>query len=107
MCFPWNLFKKKVIHRNFKNLYACSCDLCGKNFDTMDELIKHMGSHETSDINHRLLNGYGTVRCSKCFQSFETVADMHDHRCTQISSSIRGLSPIQSYDSLDSVVIHS
>ena len=104
MCFPWNLFKKKVIHRNFQNLYACSCDLCGKNFGTMEELITHMGCHETSDINHRLLNGYGTVRCSKCFQSFETVADMYDHRCT---TRIRGLSPIQSYDSLDSVVIHS
>ena len=70
----------------------------------MEELITHMGCHETSDINHRLLNGYGTVRCSKCFQSFETVADMHDHVCT---TRIRGLSPIQSYDSLDSVVIHS
>ena len=104
MCFPWNLFKKKVIHRNFKNLYACSCDLCGKNFDTMEELITHMGCHETSDINHRLLNGYGTVRCGRCFQSFETVADMHDHRCTTV---ISNLSPIQSYDSLDSVVIHS
>ena len=103
MCFPWNLFTKKVIRRNFQNLYDCSCDLCGKNFDTMDELIIHMGSHETGDINHRLLNGYGTVRCSKCFQSFETIADMHDHRCTTVISS---LSQIQSYDSLDSVVIH-
>ena len=107
MCFPWNLFKKKVIHRNFQNLYACSCDLCGKNFGTMEELITHMGCHEISDINHRLLNGYGTVRCNKCRKSFETVAYMHDHTCTQITSSNRGLSPIQSYDSLDSVVIHS
>ena len=107
MCFPCNLFTKKVIRRNFHGLYDCSCDLCGRSLDTMDELIIHMGSHETDDINHRLLNGYGTVRCSRCFQSFETVADMHDHPCTQINSSIRGLSPIQSYDSLDSVVIHS
>ena len=104
MCFPWNLFKKKVIHRNFQNLYACSCDLCGKNFDTMEELITHIGGHEISDINRRLLNGYGTVRCNKCRKSFETVAYMHDHVCT---TRIRGLSPIQSYDSLDSVVIHS
>jgi hypothetical protein len=107
MCFPWSFFVKKIIHRKFDKIFPCSCDLCGKNFDTMDELIIHMGGHETGDINRRLLNGYGTVRCSKCFQSFETVADMHDHSCTQINSSIRGLSPIQSYDSLDSVVIHS
>ena len=107
MCFPWFLLKKKQIVRRFDQIFACSCNICGKNFSTMDELITHMGCHDTGDINHRLLNGYGTVRCSKCFQSFETVADMHDHRCTQISSSIRGLSPIQSYDSLDSVVIHS
>jgi len=73
----------------------------------MEELITHMGCHEISDINHRLLNGYGTVRCNKCRKSFETVAYMHDHTCTQITSSNRGLSPIQSYDSLDSVVIHS
>ena len=104
MCFPWNLFKKKVIHRNFQNLYACSCDLCGKNFDTMDELITHLGSHNTDDINHRLLNGYGTVRCNRCWKAFDTVADMYDHPC---STTISGLSPIQSYDSLDSVVIHS
>ena len=107
MCFPWNFFKKRVINRNFKKLYVCSCDLCGKNFDTMEELITHMGGHETSDINRRLLGGYGTVRCNRCFQSFVTVADMHDHGCTQINSSNRGLSPIQSFDSLDSVVIHS
>ena len=70
----------------------------------MEELITHIGGHEISDINRRLLNGYGTVRCNKCRKSFETVAYMHDHVCT---TRIRGLSPIQSYDSLDSVVIHS
>jgi len=69
----------------------------------MDELITHLGSHNTDDINHRLLNGYGTVRCSKCFQSFETVMNMYDHSCTTV---IEGLSPVSSSGSLSSVVIH-
>ena len=96
--------KKPHPRRNFQQLFSCSCDLCGKNFNTMEELITHMGGHKTEDINHRLLRGYGTVRCNKCWKSFETVAYMHDHVCT---SGIRDLSPIQSYDSLESVVIHS
>jgi predicted nucleic acid-binding Zn ribbon protein len=104
MCFPWFLLKKKQIVRRFDQIFACSCNICGKNFSTMDELITHMGCHDTGDMNRKLLNGYGTVRCNRCWKAFDTVADMHDHPC---STTIRGLSPIQSYDSLDSVVIHS
>ena len=47
-----------------------------------------------------------TVRCNKCWKSFDTVADMHDHTCVQSNSVIEGLSPVMSSDSLDSVVIH-
>ena len=103
MCFPWFLLKKKQIVRRFDQIFACSCNICGKNFSTMDELITHMGCHDTGDINRRLLGGYGTVRCNRCWKAFDTAADMYDHPC---STTISGLSPIQSYDSLDSVVIH-
>ena len=103
MCFPWPFFVKKVIRRNFHILYPCSCDLCGKNFNTMEELITHMGCHQTDDINHRLLRGYGTVKCNKCSKSFETVIDMYDHPC---NTTIPGLSPVSSSESLSSVVIH-
>ena len=104
MCFPWFLLKKKQIVRRFDQIFACSCNLCGKNFSTMDELIIHMGCHNTDDMNRKLLNGYGTVRCNRCWKTFDTVADMYDHPCSTTNS---GLSPIQSHDSLDSVVIHS
>ena len=69
----------------------------------MEELITHMGCHQTGDINHRLLRGYGTVRCNKCRKSFETVMNMYDHSCTSV---IPGLSPVVSSDSLSSIVIH-
>ena len=103
MCFPWPPFMKRVIHRNFQKLYPCSCNLCGKNFNTMEELITHMGCHQTDDINRRLIKGYGTVKCNKCWKSFVTVMDMYDHPCTTV---IEGLSPVSSSGSLSSVVIH-
>ena len=69
----------------------------------MEELVIHMGCHQMDDINDRLMRGYGTVRCNKCWKSFETVVDMYDHPC---STKIAGLSPVESCDSLSSVVIH-
>jgi len=103
MCFPFSFYAKKVLHRNYHTLYTCSCDLCGKNFNTMEELIIHMGCHQTDDINRRLIRGYGTVKCNKCSKSFETVMDMYDHPC---NTTIPGLSPVSSSASLSSVVIH-
>jgi len=105
MCFPWTFFKKKPIYRNFDRIFPCSCDICGQTFTSLDQLIIHMGNHDTEDINRKLLRGYGTVRCNKCYRSFESVADMYDHTCVQ-NSTIQGLSPVLSSDSLDSVVIH-
>lgn len=106
MCLEWLFSRKKSTYRRFDKFFPCSCDLCGKNFVNMDDLIIHMGCHDTGDINRRLLRGYGTVRCNKCWKSFDTVADMHDHTCVQSNSVIEGLSPVMSSDSLDSVVIH-
>ena len=103
MCFPWFQFRRGGVSRNFHSLCDCSCDICGKNFNTMEELITHMGCHQTDDINRRLIRGYGTVKCNKCSKSFETVMDMYDHPC---NTTIPGLSPIASYESLSSVVIH-
>jgi len=97
MCFPFELFKRT---RNFKRLHECSCNICGAVFETMEQLITHMGRHKTEEINDLLRRNYGTVRCNKCFMEFRTVADMEEHPCTSI---IRGLSPIQS---LESVLIH-
>lgn len=69
----------------------------------MEQLITHMGGHKTDEINYLLHRNYGTVRCNKCFMEFRTVADMEEHQCVSI---IRGLSPIRSIDSLESVLIH-
>ena len=104
MCFPFEWFKREVKRRrNFKRLHECSCNICGAIFDTMDKLITHMGSHKIEDINYLLRRNYGTVRCNKCFMEFRTVADMEEHACATI---IRGLSPVRSFDSLESVLIH-
>ena len=61
MCFPWTFFKKKPIYRNFDQIFPCSCDICGQTFTSLDQLIIHMGNHDTEDINRKLLHGYGTV----------------------------------------------
>ena len=109
MCLPeiveW-FRKKRRPHRNYKQFFTCSCDVCGKNFERLDDLVEHMTRHETKELNRKLLHGYGTVRCNKCWISFNTVADIHDHHCVQNSTVIQGLSPVGSSDSLDSVVIH-
>jgi hypothetical protein len=62
-----------------------------------------MGSHKIEELNYLLRRNYGTVRCNKCFMEFRTVADMEEHACATI---IRGLSPVRSFDSLESVLIH-
>ena len=69
----------------------------------MDGLITHMGSHKTEEINYLIRRNYGTVKCQKCFMEFRTVADMEEHACATI---IHGLSPVRSFDSLESVLIH-
>lgn len=106
MCFEWLISSRKKPHRDFHKLFECSCDLCGKNFDKLENLVIHTGVHSTEDINTRLLNGYGTVRCNKCWKSFTSVAALYDHPCVQTTSVIEGLSPIPSSDSLESVVIY-
>jgi hypothetical protein len=106
MCFQWPFFVKRIIHRNFHKMFPCSCDVCGSNFNNLEELIVHMGCHQTDDINDRLIRGRGTVRCNKCWKSFTNVATLYDHPCVQSTSVIGGLSPISSSDSLQSVVIH-
>jgi len=104
MCFPFEWFREKIKRtRNFKRLHECSCNICGAVFETMEQLITHMGRHKTDEINYLLRRNYGTVRCNKCFMEFRTVADMEEHMCATI---IRGLSPIPSVDSLESVLIH-
>ena len=69
----------------------------------MDGLITHMGSHKTEEINYLIRRNYGTVKCQKCFMEFRTVADMEEHACATI---IHGLSPVRSFDSIESVLIH-
>ena len=104
MCFPFEWFiRENQRTRNFKRLHECSCNICGTVCETMEQLITHMGSHKTDEINYLLRRNYGTVRCNKCFTEFRTVADMEEHQCVSI---IRGLSPIPSVDSLESVLIH-
>lgn len=71
----------------------------------MEELIVHMGCHRIDDINSRLMKGYGTVRCNKCYKSFYSVIDMGGHPCA--TNIIPRLSPpVKRSDSLSSVVIH-
>lgn len=94
-CLSW--FKtKKPLRRDFNGLYSCSCDLCGRNFDTVSELVTHTGFHRTDDINRKLLMGHGTVRCNTCWRRFRNCALMVDHKCV-----IRGLTPINSNEDIE------
>ena len=103
MCFPWLFFKRDIPLKRFDGFFPCSCELCGEMFDTMEKFIKHSGSHELWEINRRLENQFGTVRCGKCWRSFSTVEVMSKHPC---NTRIQGLSPVSSSGSLDSVLIH-
>ena len=99
MCFRWKRPKTKKFDRPFE----CSCDLCGENFDTMETLIKHLGRHDIEDINRNVMDGSGTARCVTCHKSFMSVAAMEEHPCVPV---IEGLSPIPSYESLETILIH-
>lgn len=101
MCFPFPFFRPGRPYKRFDKDLPCSCDLCGKEFTNMSYLITHMGYHKTDEINRHLIHGYGTVRCNKCWESFPTVAAMDDHKCV-----IQGLSPVQSCESLETILIH-
>ncbi len=103
MCFPWLLIKRKVPLKRYTDTFPCSCDICGKNFETLETLIKHMGSHELCELNARLKHQFGTVRCNKCWKSFTSVVVMSEHSCITV---IEGLSPAVSSDSLESILIH-
>lgn len=102
MCFPWLFFKRDIPLKRFDGFFPCACELCGEMFDTMEKFIKHSGSHELWEINRRLENQFGTVRCGKCWGSFSTVEVMSKHPC---NTRIQGLSPVSSSGSLDSVLI--
>lgn len=93
MCFPiWKLFSYKRLDYPLE----CSCDMCGKNFSNTENLVTHMGYHETSDMNRVLSHGYGTVRCNKCWTSFVNVEALIDHPCAQNAPAV--LETIVIYD---------
>lgn len=98
MCISWLLFKRDIPLKRFDGLFPCACNICGRNFENMETLVKHMGFHSIEEINHGLYTQFGTVRCSKCFRSFATVEVMSKHACTTVS-------PVSSSGSLDSILI--
>ena len=102
MCNLFNCFKKPRVKRKERNLY-CSCDVCGQDFDNTGYLLTHIGYHDTLQLNRLLDAGYGTVRCKQCWDAFKTVIDLENHSCDRV---IRGLSPIHSSDSLETILIH-
>ena len=107
MCLEWLFSRKKPYTENLTNYSHVHATYVEEILVTQSlELIVHMGAHDTGDINRRLISGYGTVRCNRCWKSFDTVADMSEHPCVYSTSAIQGLSPIGSSDSLESVVIH-
>lgn len=106
MCLSLEFFKRKLLGRDYSRYFECSCDMCDRSFTNMKDLIAHTGFHETEDINLRLSNFMGIVRCNRCFRSFQTVYDMADHPCATKKEIIKGLTPVNSVDSMESVLIH-
>jgi hypothetical protein len=96
MCLKLFRWKYKKV-KDFTKTLPCSCEICGAHFDTMQDLIRHLGLHSTEDINRAIRLGYGVVRCNRCWEAFFTAADMEEHHCSTI---IQGLSPVASYDDL-------
>lgn len=101
MCL--RLFKRRRTRRDFTRKLPCFCELCGDEFDTMHDFIRHSVTHSIEDLNKAIRLGYGTVRCKTCWKSFSTAAQLDEHHCSTI---IQGLSPVESTDSLESILIH-
>jgi hypothetical protein len=80
MCIP---LRRLLKYRRYKAPIPCSCYICGKNFKNTEALIKHMGGHETIELNRIIKHGYGTVRCNNCWISFTNVEALLDHPCVQ------------------------
>lgn len=100
MCF--SLFGRARKYRRLNRDIDCSCDLCHRAFKNVEDLIVHMGYHDTDNLNERLLRGRGTVRCNKCWETFTSASALYDHSCV-----IQGLSPLHSRsNSLETVIIH-
>ena len=103
MCLHWLFFKRDIPLKRFDRFFPCACNICGRNFETMEKFIKHSGFHSIEDINTGIYTQFGTVRCGKCFRSFSTAEVMSKHPCATV---IEGLSPVSSSGSLDSILIH-
>ena len=59
--------------QEFEVRYDCSCAMCAARFDTMAELIAHLGGeHDVGQINRVLSSGKGTVKCDRCRETFPT-----------------------------------
>ena len=100
MCFPFFVRPRK--YRRLNRDLECSCDLCHRSFKNVEDLIVHMGYHDTDNLNERLLRGRGTVRCNRCWETFTSASTLYDHSCV-----IQGLSPLHSRsNSLETVIIH-
>lgn len=78
LCFGSSTTYKVDFNRNLK----CSCNLCGKIHDDMKDLIRHMGYHETDDMNRLIDRDMGTVNCRECNKSFKTVFYLAGHICS-------------------------
>lgn len=77
-CFTRDTKYKLDLNRELK----CSCNLCGKTFDGMKDLIRHMGYHETDDMNKLIDRDIGTVSCCECNKSYKTVFYLAGHACS-------------------------
>lgn len=50
--------------------------------DDMKDLVRHMGYHETDDMNRLIDRDIGTVNCRECNKSFKTVFYLARHICS-------------------------
>ncbi len=78
LCFGSSATYKIDLSRKLK----CSCNLCGKMYDDMKDLVRHMGYHETDDMNRLIDRDIGTVNCRECNKSFKTVFYLARHICS-------------------------
>lgn len=68
-------------YKKMKHYLECSCELCGKNFECIEDLERHMNKHKVSDVSHILKSGYGIVRCNQCWLAFASIDTFMCHSC--------------------------
>ena len=72
----------RAFNKHIKFCHLCSCNTCGKSFQTIDELSLHQCSLHLHNASLPVETSTDQLSCSSCSKTFPTVRDLYFHHCT-------------------------